>query len=77
MSVWNTRSQTGSRYGKFNLRFRCEGKRICLLLESADLTAAPQARSDKEEELNTAPIVERKRMLQTRAHDLRRSISFF
>jgi len=34
-------------YGKFNLRFRCEGKRIRLLLESADLTAALQARNDQ------------------------------
>ena len=52
-------------YGRFNLRFRQEGKRIRLPLESVDLTAALKARSDKEAELNAAPVVERKGMLQS------------
>jgi hypothetical protein len=52
-------------HGKFNLRYRSEGKRIRQPLESADLTSALLARADKEAELNTAPVIEHKGMLQT------------
>ena len=45
--------------------YRCEGKRIRLPLESADLTAAVQSRADKEEALNVASVLERKGMIQT------------
>jgi hypothetical protein len=51
-------------YGKFDLRYRGDGKHIRLPLESVDLTAALKARSDKEAELNAAPVIERKGMLQ-------------
>jgi hypothetical protein len=51
-------------HGKFNLRYRSEGKRNRYPLEVADLTAALQARADKEAELNAAPAVEHKGMLQ-------------
>jgi len=54
------RRPADTKYGKFNLRFRHEGKRIRLPLEATDLSAALQARSDKEEELNAIPVFKRK-----------------
>jgi hypothetical protein len=54
-----------TKYGKFNLKFRHEGKRGRQPLITLEVTAALEARSAKEKELNAAPVVERKGMLQT------------